>query len=396
MSKQPLSRIIQNQFDLIVFDEGCFSPLSWILNEGYLDYKDYQNWRKGKSEYLEDHFKIASIELFATLERIKDYASSLQLEAIKHTYASTVGQSLHFCRSPINELIFSTAYEPAQDRMQMDLFFDSAAVCTQVDLIGAIIDKRTDDVSELMSRLEAASPEKYQQFEHLLVFEKKILQSKASNEIKIELLLTCTPLAFELLSRFAHDFLTPLWHKLSSDIAGQAFNPNVPDYHLSYTAFKGFQWQQVVLSIEQEKDWDKQPILLFRYAEACFKLNKETFGIANWFKLFLLFPDTAEQLIENTCHRLMFSDWKRFYELDPELETTLFPAWVLMNKPALAKNTVISDINDNVTFQLIKKLMCHKEGEINETAIQLRSRLKQLSPDLFAHYMRTHLMGHES
>jgi len=387
MSKLTVGRIIQNQFDLILFQEGSFSPLNWMLSEGYLDYRDYQNWRKGKSEYLEDHFKVKSTVLFATLERLKDYASSLHLKAIRQTYASTTGQQLHSCRSAKNEFIFSTVYEPAEDRMQMDLFFDSAAVCTQSDLIAAIIERRSGDIAELLDKLESNSPDKHQQFVQLLLVEKSITQSKQASDKKIQKLKKITPLAFEVLGRFSHDFLTPLWHKLSIKIASQHFVPDSPDNHLSYTAFKGFQWQLVLQSIKAEEDWDKQAILLFRYAEAYFKLNKESLGIANWFKLFIQFPENAKQLIEKSCNRLLFSDWVLFSELDPELEISLFPSWLLMNKPALAKNSVISDIEGDDAMQLIKSLVCNNECNINENTIYLRAQLQQISPGLFTHYM---------
>ena len=108
MSKLTPNLIIQNQVDLILFEEGVFSPLNWLLREGYLDYGDYQDWRNGKSEYLEDHFKTSSTEIVTAIKKIKGYLSSQQLEPIKHTYASTASQPLYFCRSPVKELIFTT------------------------------------------------------------------------------------------------------------------------------------------------------------------------------------------------------------------------------------------------------------------------------------------------
>ncbi len=389
MSKQSPHRIIQNQFDMILFEEGCFSPLNWLLREGHLDYGDYQKWRKGKSAFLEDHFKTTSTEIIADLLRTQDYATALKLKSFSHAYTSTTSQPLHFCRSPANELIFTTVYEPAKDRMQLDLFFDSAPACTAYDLIRAIIDKRIDDITVLLTKLKTSSPEKHQQFARLLAFEKTIMHSKETSDRKITLLnQVVTPLAFDILGRFAHDFITPLWHKLSVDIADRHFEAEAPEYHLSFTAFKGYQWQQVLSSIDRERNWIKQPLLLFRYAEACFKLNKEQEGIANWFNLFILFPETAERLIDDTCHRLMFSDWQYFSELDPELEPSLFPAWMVMNKPALAKNTVISDRKGNESLQLIANLVCTANSEINETVIHLRARLQHNSPALFVHYMR--------
>ena len=389
MSKKTLNRIIQNQFDLILFEEGSFSPLNWLLREGHLNYNDYQKWRKGESEYLEDHFKTSSSDIITALKRAQDYACSQKLESFKHTYTSTASQPLHFCRSPANELILKTVYEPAKDRVQLDLFFDSAPVCAEFDLIEAIVDKHNDKIPDLLTKLISSNLEKHQQFTRLLAFEKNITQIGETSDRKIKLLLqAATPLAFEILGRFAHDFLTPIWHKLSVEISDLHFDAKAPEYHLSFTAFRGFQWQQVLSSIERENDWIKQPILIFRYAEACFKLSKEREGIANWFRLFILFPEIAEQLIENTCNRLMFSDWQHFSELDPELDPCLFPAWIVMNKPALAENIVIAGSPSNESLQLIENLVCTTESEINETAIHLRARLQQTSPALFVHYMR--------
>ncbi len=178
------------------------------------------------------------------------------------------------------------------------MFFDGAPACTAYDLIRAIIDKRSHDITVLLTKLKPSNQEKHQQFARLL--------------------------AFNIFGRFAHDFLTPLWHTLSVEIADWNFETEAPEYHLSFTAFKGFQWQQVLSSINRERNWIKQPLLIFRYAEACFKLNKEQEGIANWFSLFTLYPETAVRLIDDICNPLMFSGWQYFSELDHELEPPCF------------------------------------------------------------------------
>lgn len=383
------NHLIQNQVDFILFEEGSFSPLSWLLREGHLDYREYLNWRKGTSSYLEDHFKISTSTIMTALEQAQAYLNKLKLSSFRQNYLGiTRNQPLRFCRSQAHEVIFITIYEPAQDRLQMDLFLDSADVCVASDLIRAIVDKRITDMDDLVTKLEVLNPGKHQKFTQLLAIENKITHARISSEKKIELLLqTLTPLAFDVLGRFSHDFLTPLWHKLSEDIADKYFDLSTPEYHLSYTAFKGFQWQKVISSIEREKNWSKQPLLIFRYAESCFKLNKEYVGLASWFSLFILFPETAERLIKDSCNRLMYSDWQSFLELDPELVSTLFPAWMVIEKPALAKQSVISGLKYNESLQWVVDLISISAAEINETAIQHRTQLQKNSPALFAHYM---------
>ena len=384
------NQIVHNQVDLILFEEGRFSVLNWLLREGYLDYNDYQNWRNGENPYLEDHFKATIPVIIADLEIVRRYAGKLKLESFRHSYTSGANQTLHFCRSPANEIIFTTDYEPARDRLQMDLFFDSAPACATNDLIRAIIDKRGDDVLRLMSQLKSLAPENHQKFDRLLAFQNELTVSRKSSARKINLLLqTVTPLAFNVLGQFAHDFLTPLWHMLSVGVAERYFDAESPEDHLSFTAFKGFQWQQVLSSITREADWINQPVLLFRYGEACFKLNKELEGLESWFRLFLTFPVVAEAVVGSTCNRLLLSDWRHFNELDPDLESSVFPAWIILKKPPLAKNafTFDSESEGNASLQLMCSLVGRKANGLDETAIKLRARLQQQNPKLFIHYM---------
>ena len=384
------NQIIHNQVDLLLFEEGKFSVLNWLLREGYLDYTAYQKWRNDENPYLEDHFKSTIPSIIADLEIVQRYAGKLKLEPSRHSYTSVANQTLHFCRITANELIFTTDYEPAQDRVQMDLFFDSAPVCAANDLIRAIIDKRENDVSHLMSQLKSLAPENHQKFDRLLALQNELTVSRKSSDRKIKLLQqTVTPLAFDVLGQFAHDFLTPLWHMLSAEVADRYFDAELPENHLSFTAFKGFQWQQVLSSITREAGWIKQPVLIFRYGEACFKLNKELEGLESWFRLFIAFPVVAETLVGNTCYRLLLSDWRLFNELDPELEPSFFPAWIVLKKPALAKNAFTLDCESvaNASLQLMCSLVGCKKNDVNETIIKLRGRLQQQNPLLFVHYM---------
>ncbi len=389
MSKSSITRIIHNQVDSILFEEGSFSPLNWMLKEGHLDYADYQNWKKGQAEFLEDHFKTALKEIISALDAVRDYVSLHKLESFRQKYISATGETLHICRSSKNELIFTCIYEPAHDRMQMDLFFDSAEACVISDLITAITHKNNEDISNLMTRLDSSNPQKYQQYTQLLALENLLAHSETSDNKKIKVLLQqLSPLAFELLGRAAHDFLTSLWRELSAEIEKRHFDFENPKCHLSFTAFKGLQWQRVLTSVESETNWVKYPVLIFRNAEACFKLNKELEGIINWFKLFNLYPEIAEGMIEETASRVMLFKWQGFSVLEPELESSLFPAWVVMNSPALAENSTFSD-NENEALKLMKSLVCETDGEISEAVVNLRSQLQSHYPALFIHYMKS-------
>ncbi len=147
--------------------------------------------------------------------------------------------------------------------------------------------------------------------------------------------------------------------------------------------------EMVNSSITREADWIIQPVLIFRYGEACFKLNKELEGLESWFRLFMTFPVVAETVIESTCNRLLLSDWQHYNELEPELKPTFFPSWMVLKKPALAKIAITLDCvgAGNASLQLMCSLVRSKEKGLNETIIKRRARLQQQNPTLFIHYM---------
>ena len=385
-----MSDSIQSQVDSLLFEQGSFSTIAWLLKVGLLDNTDYLNWRQGKEGFLENCFKTTLTEILANLTLAQQYAEKLHLVALYQPTFSIAQKALTICRSQANDSLFNTVYQLADNRVQTDLFFDSAPVLVVQDLIKAIVDRRGNDISVLMAQCRELDPETFTSFECLLAQQDQ-WHNAATPEIQIAYLLnTMTALAVTLLGRWANEFLTPFWQQLSFDLSGQRFAAEAPENHASFTAMKSLQWQKVVDAIESEVGWNHQPMLLYRYAEACFRLNKEAEGLASWFRLYLLFPESAECLINETDNYLLRSDWRQFTELDPELEPVFFPAWTVLKKPALAKikvNCIDGENRGYNALHLICGLVMDSNNGINAMTITDRTRLRQQNPSLFSHYM---------
>lgn len=382
-------KAIQNEVDLMLFEEGSFAPINWLLRNGMLDYVDYLSWRRGEIAYIEDHFNSSFEEIVADLEWVKLYATQLKLEAHCEPLLSFHQQPISFCRSRGFEEIFCTLYRPARNRGQRDLLFDSAPAFTVKNLVAAIVDGRSEAISRFMARLHDLAPKKHRIFESLLSQQEQYLACGDSGT-KIEFLLhALTPSAVELLGHRAHEYLLSSWQALCVEMVGKPFVAACPENHLSFTAFKAFQWSDVIESVEQESGWNLHADLLFRHAEADFRLQREASGLQLWFRLFLLFPERAETLVHETSNRLFLSDWRKFNELEPELETNCFPAWVTLERPALAKLTLeIHESNIGIDcLDLIRALFALGDEHIGPKTIELRSRLRQCNPNLFAHYL---------
>lgn len=378
---------IRHHVDQLLIEQGRFSPIAWLLATGYLSYSNYIDWRDGLFENLDSCFTAPRERIIEQLAIATNYARALGLSETRGTYLSTEQNELIISRDPQDDINFKTDFVPAQDRMQMDLFFDSAPVYAENELIDAITNRNKRKIPELLDALYAFDAKKHEDYTLLIEQEKKFRAPGLSLPNKLTVLDdTLMPLVVKLLRTEAIRFLTPLWQDLSAELAGRSFDPEQPKLHVSYSGTKAFLWQDVTTAIEQEPNYFAQPILLFRYAEASFKQSRELAGLEHWFLLFLLHTETAEQLIKQTGYLLLSNDWQRFQELDPELPAQFFPTWILLIKPALARQDLIlnGEAEGFRTFSLAKQLSAEP---LESTSIALRADLKKLNPDLFRHFL---------
>lgn len=381
---------IRNLFDLLLYEEGCFSILNCFLKEGYLDYDVYQNWRAGKIDYLEHEFTCSSETCSAFFAEVNGYASILGVDREPVDYLSTGGQTLHFSPNPQRDTNYKTLFTPSSDRVQLDLFFDSAESGLTDDLTHAVVNGETQRIEYLLSALRRVNSKKAQQFEHILRTKDAIVANALSIDEKLRLMeRELTLPVLELMGHWANDLLIPLWQEFADEFSDRIFDPKKPKYHASYCAFKGLQWRKVLHAIEKERNWRRQPILLFRYAEANFKLQNELEGLNSWFHLFLSFPETASKKIAQTGYRLLQEDWRQFQTLDPEMENDLFPAWVLIKKPMLSRYAFDVDEPSASTkaFTHVLELLQTAESRLDRKAIALRAELKRCCPTLFVHFI---------
>jgi hypothetical protein len=320
------------------------------------------------------------------------YCVSLGFEPVVVDYNSTDQRVLAISRNSADDQQFKTDFEPAHNRMQLDLFFDSAPVCTENELIGSLIAGDVQEIGDNLEKLLRFDALKHQDYYKLIKLEHEIKSNELSIQQKVAVLEEeMAPLSLKLLRGESIRFLTPLWRTLSVELAGSDFMPQAPNVHVSYTAAKAFQWQDVVSSIENEPKWLENPLLLFRYAEACFKLSRELAGFTAWFQLFLLDAEEAEQRIKKTSHAVLSADWIRFLDLDPELGTRFFPAWLLLTKPALAKHDfkLSGDSEGCQAFSLVKQLLILPSERTGDISISLRAELKMLNPVIFHHFIKS-------
>jgi hypothetical protein len=210
-------------------------------------------------------------------------------------------------------------------------------------------------------------------------------------EVELQRLLTETgPLAERHLKKAASFLLIPLWRRLTGALQDRAFDPAQPELHSSYTAMQTRDWPMARRAVEREADWRCQPVLLERHAMACTYVADHAAALQSWYLICWQFPELDDRLDRCGDHTLQ-SGWQAFLDLEPELPTEDFPAWLMIKHPGLALIAPHGD--DDIpcpdSYRTLYHLLRDSEKRTDDQIINLRAKLKQQAPLLFRHYLNS-------
>ena len=199
------------------------------------------------------------------------------------------------------------------------------------------------------------------------------------------------PLAVDMLGPGSRDYLALFWRHLLVALEAAEFDPDRPELHASHVAIQLEEWALVQQCVERQPDWQKQPLLLRRYAQAAGRLQQLDRVVCCWFLLCWRFPDQASA-IGRDAEPIWKSRWQRFGELEPELSNRDFPAWSLLMQPAIAKKLsdagCLDDAQIPEDYRLTARLVMAADKQVPVAdLIELRQRLKSQNSDLFKHYL---------
>ncbi|MBS1269505.1 MAG: hypothetical protein MAG794_00456 [Gammaproteobacteria bacterium] len=400
--------------DQLLLERGEYLPLELLLREGCLAFADYEAWRNGELDFLDR-------ALFGDPERIRqqlleaeDYLQrrGWQAESIAYTTWSDVdpptavqaaSAPLRFSANEAFERCFLRRYRKPRDQPQMDLFTDAPATNLANAIVLALAERNPVEARHGLERLYDTAPDHARLGElERLVKAVEVLDTPVddvADELR-NLQQWLTPLAESLLGKNSRNLLIPLWRRLSAALHGRSYRASHPDLHLSYTANRAMDWGTVRRAVEREADWRADSVLLRRHAQACDHLHQRAAALQSWFELCWRFPEQSDAL-ETSGDQELGRQWVSFLELDPELPTQSFPAWLLLNKPGLTRilpkpagsgmvcpasyRTVDRIQRDHVRTQVERGNENTKAGQ--ERAMALRARLKRQEPVLFRYFL---------
>ncbi|MCU7904398.1 MAG: hypothetical protein KZQ76_00850 [Candidatus Thiodiazotropha sp. (ex Epidulcina cf. delphinae)] len=390
-------RRIREVVDRLLFEQGVYLPLELLLVEGRLLYADYEAWREGQCDYLEDLLFGDPEQSHEMMQQAEAYARALGLTPEPQRYLSWgagQGKGLRFSPMSGPHNCFQTGYRKGDDAPQMDLLMESPGVILANGITQALLQRDEAEAGRLLERLIEVDPGHHQLggFEHLVA---SVNRGAPVDDIAGELHYLqqeLRPLAEEILGASARHFLAPQWQRLSQALAQVAFDPRKPELHGSYTLLQAEDWRQVKASVEAASRWREQPLLLRRYACACGRLHLDMQALTGWFLLCWRFPEQATP-IGSEAEPEWQRSWRRFLELDPELPDSDFPAWLLIDHPGLARRLATERCFDDIDlpeeFQVVAELVqAAATKRVDADVMTLRKRLQQCNPGLFAYYLR--------
>jgi hypothetical protein len=280
-------------------------------------------------------------------------------------------------------------YQKPGERSQMDLFMDSSATSLVHGVVHALSRRDSRQAAEFLEKLYQADPGNARRgsLERLVAAARQQDGPVQDPGLELELLeQELLPLAEDLLGAGSRHFLIPLWRRLHKALAGKPFDPAHPELHSSHTAKRILDWGQVVATVEGETDWRRQPVLLRRHALACERLRRSADTALDLFELCWRFPEQVPEVMEGGVLDMIHA-WHLFAELEPELDITAFPAWLLIIRPGMVNWLPRPEASHPEDYRLTYSLQKNQTDTGRAEVVQLRAGLKALSPALFRHFI---------
>ncbi len=277
--------------------------------------------------------------------------------------------------------------------VQFDLFLHSADVVAETELREALLERRANEAQQKLRELRVRNPDH------------RVLEPASAI---IDALKAPPPhdpnTALERLERLeaawspaaktlfgvdeGRDLLAPLWRAAGVALDSIRFDPDHPDRHASRAYLMYEDWAAVLRVIEAEQDYEHQPVLLERMAQALWQLNRTVQAFERWFTLCWLAPAYFERMIrtERIPASILAEYWNQAMDADmePELSIEWYPAWVLLHEPGLARSVTrrAAVADPERVFNLIKELLSG-----NDKQLALRRELRDIHPGLFHYYL---------
>ena len=382
----------------LVMEHGEYSPIDLLLATNRLGYEDYRAWRGGRLASLDSALVDGPRETRTWLEAARSWAEALDLESepvLHHGWGWNAGVVLTTSADPRLDALLRSRFRPICRHDQLDLFIDSAQTAAVNALLDALASRDAGRAGRALERLVAIERDHGQRFHAAALIEALETSAPEGPEQGLEWLEQMerewAPAASALLGSRRRDFLAPLWRDIGRALEPACFDPHHPDHHASRAYLEGLDWERLRGSVLAVPEYEREPVLLTRLAEAEWRLRNRTQAVESWFALCRLAPEEFERSIDAPG----FPDWalRRAWrealeqDLEPEMTPAWFPAWMLIEAPGLANvlEPLRADDAPSRAFDVVMELLANPG--LDERGIELRRALQSIHPGLLERYL---------
>ncbi len=382
----------------LVMEHGEYVPLELLLAMNHLDYDQYRAWREGRIETLDG---ILSAGTGGTEKLLRDaglWAEELGLEpeVIEYHSWSANAESVQAASSnPLLDELLCTRFRRTGESEQADLFLDTASALAITGLVGSLVAGDAENARKALEQLVRADPgHRHRKNGETLIAALELpahmnTGEGYSHQERMER--EWSPAASELLGRHARDFLAPLWRDIGRSLDEREFDPRYPEHHASRAYREGLDWERVKRSVLAVTEYEREPELLTRLAEACWRLRERAAAIEAWFALCHTAPGRFGELVKSPG----FPDWnlKEAWQialeqnLELEAASCWLPAWMLLEEPGLAGVLEPRPGDDPPAraFEIVRALLGHPHPD--GRGMELRGALKAIHPGMLERFL---------
>jgi len=401
MMTQPIDTTLQSLVDTQLMEQGAFTSLELLLTSGRLVYTDYERWRRGDLEFLDEAFLGSPKRIRAQVESAVAYAKKIGLVEEAQTFnswqAGGQDQVLKLSADDSLHQLLGLRLVSQQDLPQLDMFFDNPVVVLVNGIAGALARRTLDEAEAYLDQLYQQAPNNADlpAFDQLVDTLRRAGEPVADAVQELQALQQLAPHAKRLLSAQCRDYLVPLWRRLAAALEEQRFNPDAPNLHNSYVLAQAQDWAGVSEAIVKETEWWQSSVLCQRLAVCGYRRQERAESLTAWAYLCWQYPEQAADLLDSGKwpDLNIVQLWHKFLETEDELEletpfeTQEFPAWLLINEPGLCRS-LPRDLpwgrsSAEALYNLVHQLLMARLEGNGEQELELRKAVQASQPALF-------------
>ncbi|MDQ6972908.1 MAG: hypothetical protein Q9M30_09680 [Mariprofundaceae bacterium] len=394
MSDEKIRRSAPALVEQTLAEHGAWDMVSFLLTCHRLRQADYEAWRMGAVECLEDVITGNRQRIMEMLQSALAHANSMGLVDTLitwHGWGRLAGQTLRLFHDDETNRQFHLLLSPRQDRAQLDLFMDAPhtlllnrlrrAMQERSPELGKLFDRALDEIPNepALARLDVirAAMNRHPMGEPMPWFRylEEVIAPAAADEFPGSDL----------------DIIAPLWRDVAGAMAQLPFDAQQATIHSSEAWLRAHAWEDCLSSIEQVPHWHVYPCLHERRIAALSCMGDHDSVRRAWMLYCWLCPGAAATALDDadlkSCglQRL----WQQFSQLETAQPADDFPALIALHlrheeEPDDAFAYACHTPGWHHYRMLCDLLASEKNGMAD---VKLRRSLKVASPWLFYAFM---------